>query len=70
MECIAKTNFPQKSFFVDFGVDFCRFSDFCCPGSKLENLCFFGGVTDPEFDGCQGEVTNNFGPVNILTAGG
>ena len=34
-----------------FGSVGSSFSDFCCPGDKLENGWVFGGVTDPESGG-------------------
>ena len=57
MDCIEKSDFPQKALFNDFGIDFYRFlealgavfSDFLSLENRLEHRGIFGDVTDPEF---------------------
>ena len=76
-ESNAKTNLSQKTFFMDSGVDVLffgnfgsSFCDFDCPGKRFENCWIFGGVTDPESGGWQGESTYTFGLGNSLTVNG
>ena len=50
MECIAKTNFGQKSF-LNFGVYLClgsSISGSCCPETRFESFWIFGYVADLE----------------------
>ena len=56
MEGIAKMDIARKSFFVEFGIEFCfcfgglgnRFSGFSGLENTLENTAIFVMQTDPE----------------------